>query len=47
VLTKLSASATTRARITAEGRGESELRYPGNTRDVHRRNRRVELVIRN
>jgi OOP family OmpA-OmpF porin len=47
VLTKLSASTTSRARIKAEGRGESELRYPGDTRDVHRRNRRVELVIRN
>jgi len=47
VLAKLSASATTRARIKAEGRGESELRYPGDSRDVHRRNRRVELVIRN
>jgi outer membrane protein OmpA-like peptidoglycan-associated protein len=47
VLKKLSESASIRARIKAEGRGESELRYPGDTRDVHRRNRRVELVIRN
>lgn len=47
VLTQLSASATTKASIKAEGRGESELRYPGDTPDVHRRNRRVELVIRN
>jgi len=47
VLRKLSDSALIRARIKAEGRGESELRYPGESRDVHRRNRRVELVIRN
>ena len=47
VLAKLAESASIRARIIAEGRGESEPRYPGNTRDVHRRNRRVELVIRN
>jgi outer membrane protein OmpA-like peptidoglycan-associated protein len=47
VLTKLADSASIRARILAEGRGESELRYPGNTRDDHRRNRRVELVIQN
>jgi len=47
VLTRLSESAPVRARIKAEGRGESELRYPGDSRDVHRRNRRVELVIRN
>ena len=47
VLTKLSDSASIRARIKAEGRGESELRYPGDTRNAHRRNRRVELVIRN
>lgn len=31
--------------LSAEGRGETELRYLGNSRDDHRRNRRVELVV--
>ena len=32
--------------VVFEGRGESELRYGGSTKDDHRRNRRVEVVVR-
>lgn len=33
-------------RMVSEGRGENELRYTANTADDHRRNRRVELIVR-
>lgn len=34
------------AELVAAGKGEAELRYNGNNNDDHRRNRRVEMVIR-
>lgn len=34
------------AELVAAGKGEAELRYFGNNNDDHRRNRRVEMVIR-
>lgn len=45
VATYISSLITTKTKLVAIGNGESELRYPGNTLDSHRRNRRVEILI--
>lgn len=46
VLRKIQQITTISAELLASGQGEAELRYKGNNSDDHRRNRRVEMVIR-
>lgn len=43
---RLDAASSTDFRLEHQGRGESELRYQGNQVDDHRRNRRVEVIVR-
>lgn len=45
VVDHLSESGVVDANLEVVGMGESQLRYPGNSADHHRRNRRVELMI--